>query len=75
MKTTEEQIEDTNTPQKVWHNIVEACQTYGKEQRGIKKRTKKSNNKQVQDLSTEQKKACDWKYQSARAKPKEENYK
>ena len=56
MKTAEEQMEDTNTPQKVWHNIVEACQTPpGKEQLGIKKRTKKSNNKQVQELSIEQK--------------------
>ena len=55
MKTTAQQIEDTNTPQKVWHNIVEACQTSGKEQLGIKKRTKKSNNKQVQELSTERK--------------------
>ena len=55
MKTAEEQIEDTNTPQKVWHNIVETCQTSGKEQLGIKKRIKKSNNKQVQELSTEQK--------------------
>ena len=35
MKTAEEQIEDTNIPQKVWHNIVEACQTSGKEQLGI----------------------------------------
>ena len=55
MTNAEEHIEDTNTPQKVWHNIVEACQTSGKEQLGIKKRTRKSNNKQVQELSTEQK--------------------
>ena len=57
MKIAEEHIEDTNTPQKVWHNIVEACQISGKEQLGIKKRTKKSNNKQVQELSTEKKHA------------------
>ena len=55
MKTAEEHIEDTSTPQKVWHNIVEACQTFGKEQLGIKKRTRKSISKQVQELSTEQK--------------------
>ena len=30
MKTAEEHMEDTNTPEKVWHNIVETCQTYGK---------------------------------------------
>ena len=42
MKTAEEQIEDTNTPQKVWHNIVESCQTSGKEQLDIKKRTRKA---------------------------------
>ena len=55
MKTAEEHIEDTNTPQKVWHHIVETYQTSGKEQLGIKKRTRKSNNKQIQKLSIEQK--------------------
>ena len=58
MKTAEEHIEETNAPQKVWHNIVEAGQTSSKEQLGIKKRTRKSNNKHVQELSTEQK-TCD----------------
>ena len=57
MNTAEEHMEDTNTSQKVWHNILEVCQTSGKKQLGIKKRTKKSNNKHVQELSIEQKHA------------------
>ena len=40
MKTAEEQIEDTNTPQKVWHNIVESCQTSGKETAGHQEENK-----------------------------------
>ena len=70
MKTAEEHIEDTNTSQKVWHNIVEACQISGKEQVGIKKKTRKNNNIQVQELSAEQK-----KHATRNIKVKEQNQK